>query len=131
MFLALRNFITIIAAPTEAFEVLKEKPRWVIAFVVIAVVTIVVAFFYCSACQANYSNVALSQKLDSETVEALCDEVAIINKGKLVFQAKTKDIRKKIKDEVSQETYQSLEEIFIDVVSGNGEDRTPKKLSWL
>lgn len=66
-----------------------------------------------------------------ETVEALCDEVAIINKGKLVFQSKTEDIRKKIKDEVSQETYQSLEEIFIDVVSGNGEDRTPKKLSWL
>lgn len=66
-----------------------------------------------------------------ETVESLCDEVAIINKGKLVFQAKTEDIRRKIKDEVSQVTYQSLEEIFIDIVSGNGEEKLPKKLSWL
>lgn len=66
-----------------------------------------------------------------ETVEALCDEVAIINKGKLVFQSKTKDIRMKIKDEISRETYQSLEEIFLDVVSDNGKEEQPKKLSWL
>jgi ABC-2 type transport system ATP-binding protein len=66
-----------------------------------------------------------------DTVEKICDEVAIINKGKLVFQAKTEDIRKKIKNEVSHETYQSLEEIFIDVVSDNGEQKQPKKLSWL
>jgi len=66
-----------------------------------------------------------------DTIEKLCDEVAIINKGKLVFQSKTEDIRKKIKDEVSQETYQSLEEIFLDVVSGDGQEKQPKKLSWL
>ncbi len=66
-----------------------------------------------------------------DTVEKLCDEVAIINKGKLVFQSRTEDIRKKIKDEVSQETYQSLEEIFIDVVSKDGEQKEKKKLSWL
>lgn len=66
-----------------------------------------------------------------ETVESLCDEVAIINKGRLVYQSKTEDIRKKIKNEVSRETYQSLEEIFLDVVSGNGQEHSPKKLSWL
>lgn len=66
-----------------------------------------------------------------DTVEKLCDEVAIINKGKLVFQSKTEEIRKKIKNELGQETYQSLEEIFIDVVSPNGEQREKKKLSWL
>jgi len=66
-----------------------------------------------------------------DTVEKLCDEVAIINKGKFVFQSKTEDIRKKMKDEASQETYQSLEEVFIDVVSQDGEEKEKKKLSWL
>ena len=66
-----------------------------------------------------------------ETVESLCDEVAIINKGRLVFQSRTEDIRRKIKNEVSKETYQSLEEIFLDVVSGNGGEHSPRKLSWL
>lgn len=65
-----------------------------------------------------------------DTVENICDEVAIINKGKIVFQSKTGDIRKKIKDEVNQETYQSLEEIFIDIVSDNVQQQK-KKLSWL
>ncbi|MEG8989848.1 AAA family ATPase [Ignavibacteria bacterium 4148-Me] len=62
-------------------------------------------------------------------VEDFCDEVAIINKGKIVYQSETRDIRNKIKDEVTRETYQSLEEIFIDLT-------TDKKcnddiLSWL
>lgn len=46
-----------------------------------------------------------------------------------VFQSKTEDIRKKIKNEISRETYRSLEEIFLDVVLGNGEDHAPGKLS--
>jgi ABC-2 type transport system ATP-binding protein len=66
-----------------------------------------------------------------ETMERLCDEVAIIHKGKLVFQSKTEDISKKIKNEVSQETYQSLEEIFVDIVSEEGGEQTQRKLSWL
>ncbi|MGC9093850.1 MAG: ABC transporter ATP-binding protein [Bacteroidota bacterium] len=70
-----------------------------------------------------------SQNLD--TVEKLCDEVAIINRGRLLFQCKTEEIRKKIKDELSQETYQSLEEIFLDVVSQDGGQRDKKRLSWL
>ncbi|MBN1396529.1 MAG: ABC transporter ATP-binding protein [Bacteroidetes bacterium] len=66
-----------------------------------------------------------------DTIEKLCDEIAIINKGKLVFQSKTEDIRSKIKNEITQETYQSLEEIFIDVVANKSEDKQKGKLSWL
>jgi len=65
------------------------------------------------------------------TIENFCDEVAIINNGKKVFHSETKNIRKKIKDEVNQETYKSLEEIFVDVVSENTTDQQAKKLSWL
>lgn len=75
------------------------------------------------------SVVITSHNLD--TVEKFCDKVAIIDKGKLVFQAKTEDIRKKIKNEVTQETYQSLEEIFVDVISTNSGKKQTKKLSWL
>jgi ABC-2 type transport system ATP-binding protein len=63
-------------------------------------------------------------------VEDLCNEVAIINKGRLVYQSKTSDIRKKIKNEVGNETYQSLEEIFVDIVS-EGNENKEKTLSWL
>lgn len=70
-----------------------------------------------------------SHNLDA--IEKLCDNVAIVNKGRLVFQSKTEDIRKKIKNEMNQETYQSLEEIFIDVVSEDSEQKEKKKLSWL
>jgi ABC-2 type transport system ATP-binding protein len=65
-----------------------------------------------------------------DTVENICDEVAIINKGKIVFQSKTKDIRNKIKNDLNQETYKSLEEIFVDVVAEGGQ-KQKKKLSWL
>ena len=65
-----------------------------------------------------------------DTAEKFCDEVSIIHKGKLVFQTKTEEIRDKIKDEVSQERYQSLEEIFIDVVSDE-DDKPSSSLSWL
>ena len=66
-----------------------------------------------------------------DTVERICDEVAIVYKGKLVFQSRTEDIRNRVKDDVTNETYQSLEEIFIDVVSDDGERKEKKKLSWL
>jgi len=50
-------------------------------------------------------------------VEEFCDEVAIINRGKIVYQSQTNEIRKKIKDDISKETYKSLEEVFIDLTS--------------
>ena len=62
-------------------------------------------------------------------IEDLADEVAIINKGKIIYQAATKDIRGKVKNELTKETYQSLEEIFIDLTAEK-EDQN-KTLSWL
>ena len=67
-----------------------------------------------------------------DTVEKLCDEIAIIHDGHLVFQGKTKNIQEKIKDEITQESFQSLEEIFIKVTHENhGKLEKKKKLSWL
>jgi len=63
-------------------------------------------------------------------VEDFCDEVAIINKGKLVFQSKTSGIRNKIKNEINNESYRSLEEIFLDIVN-EGNSQNEKTLSWL
>lgn len=63
-------------------------------------------------------------------LEDLCDEVAIINKGKLVFQSATKDIRSKIKNKITKEAYQSLEEIFLDITKHDGIEKV-KELSWL
>jgi len=65
-----------------------------------------------------------------EMVEKFCDEVAIINQGRLVFQSKTEDIRTKIKNNISRDSYESLEQIFVDVIS-KGNSNKPKKLSWL
>jgi len=62
-------------------------------------------------------------------IEDLADEVAIINKGKIVYQAATKDIRNKIKNELTKETYRSLEEIFIDLTTEKKDEE--KSLSWL
>ena len=63
-------------------------------------------------------------------IEDITDEVAIINKGKILYQSKTADMRNKIKNEVSKETYHSLEEIFVDLVSG-GDENKERTLSWL
>jgi ABC-2 type transport system ATP-binding protein len=62
-------------------------------------------------------------------IEDFCDEVAIINKGKIVYQSETKDIRNKIKNDVTKETYQSLEDIFIDLTIDKEEN--DKTLSWI
>lgn len=62
-------------------------------------------------------------------IEFFCDEVAIINKGKIIFRSDTKDIHNKIKNEVTKETYSSLEEIFIDLTVEEN-DKT-KELTWL
>lgn len=64
-----------------------------------------------------------------DTVEKFCDEVAIINDGKLVFKGETEKI--KVKDEVTRETYRSLEEIFIDVTTIDNQRKKIRKLSWL
>ncbi len=66
-----------------------------------------------------------------DTVEKLCDEIAIVNKGKIVFKSKMEEIGTRLKDELGNETYSSLEEIFVEVVSEDGGIGVEKKLSWL
>ena len=63
-----------------------------------------------------------------EIVEKLCDEIAIINKGKLVFQAPTKSIRKKLKDKIGGKTFSGLEDLFFHLTAPDGE---VEELTWL
>lgn len=74
------------------------------------------------------SVVISSHNLD--TVEKFCDEIAIIDKGKRVFQEKTANIREVIKNDETGETFESLEEVFVTLISNNRNDES-KKLSWL
>ena len=62
-------------------------------------------------------------------IEDLSDKVAIIHKGKIVFQSETKELRNKIKNEITKETYQSLEDIFLDIITEK--ENSDKLLSWL
>lgn len=64
-----------------------------------------------------------------DTIEKLCDEIAIINQGKLVLQSTTENLRTRIKDELTGETFESLEDIFIETVGGDEDDT--RTLSWL
>ncbi len=63
-------------------------------------------------------------------IEDLSDEVAIINKGKVVFQSQTAYLRNRIKNEITNETYGSLEEIFLDITKSEGDD-DPAVLDWI
>jgi ABC-2 type transport system ATP-binding protein len=58
-----------------------------------------------------------------EVVERLCDEVAIINRGKIVTQGTMADLRSQSATGAS-----SLEEIFVNTV---GAERYSEKLDWL
>jgi len=63
-----------------------------------------------------------------EIVERLCGRVAIINKGKLVFEAEVSSIREMFKDKEKQEKYKGLEDLFLSLVS---DDEESTKFSWL
>ena len=63
-----------------------------------------------------------------DIVEKLCDNIAIINKGKLIFQGATDSIKEKYKDEKNKETFTDLEDYFNHLV---GSERKTDKLSWL
>jgi len=58
-----------------------------------------------------------------EVVERLCNEVAIINKGKIVTQGTMADLRSQSVNGAS-----SLEDIFVNIV---GAERYSEKLDWL
>jgi ABC-2 type transport system ATP-binding protein len=63
-----------------------------------------------------------------DTVERFCTEVAIIHQGKILVQCKTSDIRTLAKGTLANATYQSLEELFVDLLS---EKTRKKQLTWL
>lgn len=58
-----------------------------------------------------------------EVVERLCDQVAIINRGKIVIQGTMAELRRQSADGAS-----TLEEIFVNTI---GADRYSEKLDWL
>ncbi len=62
-------------------------------------------------------------------IENITDEVAIINRGKIIFQSPTKDIRNKLKNELTNENYKSLEEVFLELTTER--DTKEQALSWL
>jgi ABC-2 type transport system ATP-binding protein len=64
-------------------------------------------------------------------LESLCDEVAIMNQGRIVFQSETKNIKTNIRNEVTKETYQSLEQIFFDYTAEAVVAKTIADISWL
>jgi len=64
-------------------------------------------------------------------IERVCDRVAIMNKGKIVFESKAEDISRLVKSGVGQKFYSSLEEIFIHVVSAKDHPKDTDELKWL
>ena len=63
-----------------------------------------------------------------DTVERLCQKIAIIHHGEILLQCPTDEIRTRMKSSTTNQTYQSLEELFVDYVS---EEVRKKHLSFL
>lgn len=63
-----------------------------------------------------------------DLVEKICDEVAVINKGKIVFQGRMDSIKEILKQSGKTGENASLEELFLSLVSEPGRK---DKLSWL
>lgn len=61
-----------------------------------------------------------------ETVERLCDEVAVLHRGRIAMRCDTKDVRAKAVEVLGSST--SLEELFVGIVSGSP---AKNRLSWL
>ncbi|HLF13916.1 MAG TPA: ABC transporter ATP-binding protein [Bacteroidota bacterium] len=61
-----------------------------------------------------------------ETIEKLCDSIAVIHKGKIVMQCETKDVREKAVEVLGGS--RSLEELFVGLVA---EFPARNRLSWL
>lgn len=52
-----------------------------------------------------------------DTVERFCTDIAIIHRGKVVLECRTDEIRKRARGTLPHETFDSLEELFVDTVS--------------
>jgi len=63
-----------------------------------------------------------------DTVERFCTEVAVIHQGRTLLQCKTIDIRTLAKGTLATIAYNSLEDLFVDLLS---EKTAKKQLTWL
>jgi ABC-2 type transport system ATP-binding protein len=75
------------------------------------------------------SVIIASHQLDS--VEILCDEIAIIDKGKNIFQSTIAGVRDIVRNEGTQERYGSLEAFFVDIIGNHGNHSHSSTISWL
>jgi ABC-2 type transport system ATP-binding protein len=63
-----------------------------------------------------------------DTIERFCTDLAILHQGKILLQCKTSEIRNLAKGTLANASYESLEELFVDLLS---EKARKKQLSWL
>jgi ABC-2 type transport system ATP-binding protein len=63
-----------------------------------------------------------------DTVERICSDIAIVHRGKVVLECRTAGIRSRAKGLLPHETFDSLEELFVETV---GEAGTRRRLSFL
>jgi ABC-2 type transport system ATP-binding protein len=73
--------------------------------------------------------VVTSHNLD--LIEKMCTEVAILSGGQIVFRGTMGDVRQGVKNAVTRETYASLEDVFLDVVSNDGRSVQRETPSWI
>ena len=79
----------------------------------------------------NGSTVIITSHMLS-TVEQHCSDVALMVKGEIVFTAPTDQIRSTIKDHLTREVYENLEDLFMSFVETKIVDSTKRyRLSWL
>ncbi len=63
-----------------------------------------------------------------DTVEKFCTDVAIVHHGHIILQCRTSEIRKKAREALKNDTVDSLEELFVELV---GDKAKTKHLSYL
>jgi ABC-2 type transport system ATP-binding protein len=63
-----------------------------------------------------------------DTVEKICDELAIIDRGKLVLQCEREKVREMVKHFIQAEHVSNLEQLFVGLV---GQKKKKDTLSWL
>jgi ABC-2 type transport system ATP-binding protein len=63
-----------------------------------------------------------------DTVERICSDIAIVHRGKVVLECRTAEIRTRAKGLLPHETFDSLEELFVQTV---GEAGGRRRLSFL
>lgn len=65
-----------------------------------------------------------------DTIEKICDEIALIHQGKKLLQCKTKELERHIRKKFPKEHSGVLEKVFFERISGHSKGPAGK-LSWL